>query len=115
MGEPRSTTVANSDSLIVELTGSSGQIITERDLPPRYNRRWTPSSKAAVVAGIEAGLISAAEAERRYSLSAEELLSWRLGYTHFGVEGLTLAGRSRLHRRCAQAVNTTQTLHLSGL
>ena len=107
--------MANSKGLTVEFTGTPDQIITERDLPPRYNRRWTPSLKAAVVAGIEAGLISAAEAERRYSLSEEELLSWQRGYAQLGVEGLTLAGRSRLHRRWAQAVDTAEAAHQYGL
>jgi hypothetical protein len=107
--------VANLESLTVEFTGTPDQTITERDLPPRYNRRWTASLKAAVVAGIEAGLISAAEAERRYALSEEELLSWQQGYARFGVEGLTLAGRSKLHRRCAQAIHTAETPQQPGL
>ncbi len=72
--------------------------MTEEDLPPRYNRRWSAVLKAKVVAGIELGLISVAEARYRYALSREELVSWQQGFARLGVKGLTVAGRSELQR-----------------
>ena len=46
-------------------------------LPPSNNQRWTFSRKAAVVAAVEAGIISFGEAAHRYRLSEEEFLAWQ--------------------------------------
>ncbi|TVV70568.1 DUF1153 domain-containing protein [Sphingomonas solaris] len=77
--------------------------LTEADLPPRYNRRWSPLMKARVVAAIECGLLSANEAGVRYSLSQEELLSWQRGLAHSGLEGLTQEGQARVYKSVYQS------------
>jgi hypothetical protein len=46
------------------------------ELPPRALKRWLPHHKAWVVAAVRHGLISFDEACERYSLSADEYLSW---------------------------------------
>ncbi|WP_156678516.1 DUF1153 domain-containing protein [Sphingomonas profundi] len=51
--------------------------ITEQDLPPRFNRRWTSAMKAAVVAAIDGDLLDVREACRRYNLDEEEIALWR--------------------------------------
>ena len=55
----------------------AGPPITLEDLPPRGTTRWVVRRKAAVVAGVRAGLITLEEACRRYTLSVEEFLSWQ--------------------------------------
>lgn len=62
--------------------------ITLADLPPPGTTRWVVSRKAAVVAGVRAGLITIEEACRRYALSVEEFLSWKRLLDGFGVKGL---------------------------
>mgnify|MGYP001283424839 CR=1 FL=1 len=57
-------------------------------LPPRNTTRWVASRKAAVVAAVEAGAISEAEALRRYELSAEELELWRESFNRHGTPAL---------------------------
>ncbi|WP_275426783.1 DUF1153 domain-containing protein [Roseovarius amoyensis] len=53
-----------------------GTMMTRADLPPRDTRRWVASRKLAVVRGVLHGLITRAEAEQRYGLSAEEFDEW---------------------------------------
>lgn len=77
--------------------------ISEEDLPPRYNRRWSPLMKARVVAAIECGLLTAREAGARYSLGQEELLSWQRGLLHSGLDGLTQAGQTRVYKSLYQS------------
>jgi len=57
-------------------------------LPPSDNIRWVSGRKAAVVAGVCAGLITIEEACERYTLSIEELLSWQRLIDNHGVRGL---------------------------
>lgn len=78
--------------------GSTLYALSEEDLPPQYNRRWTPTMKAKVVAAVETGLISATEAKARYALSNEELTSWQRGFAQRGVKGLTIVAGCE-HRR----------------
>jgi len=54
-----------------------GHVLTIEDLPPKFNRRWTAIQKDQVLAAIEAGLLSPAEARARYNLSASTLSDWR--------------------------------------
>jgi hypothetical protein len=65
-----------------------GSVMTRADLPPADTRRWVASRKAAVVRGVEAGLITADEACARYGLSAEELDSWRRAVARHGPQAL---------------------------
>ena len=46
-------------------------------LPPLDTVRWVPKRKASLVRGLQAGLLTFDEACARYSLSADELLSWQ--------------------------------------
>ena len=61
---PRAVTLAN------------GKIITQADLPPAETSRWVVSRKAAVVQGVQSGLISRSDALERWSLSEAELDEW---------------------------------------
>lgn len=58
------------------------------DLPPPGTRRWVIRRKAEVVAAVRAGVISLEDACRRYSLSAEEFLSWQKSIEKHGMRGL---------------------------
>ncbi len=58
------------------------------DLPPADTRRWVIRRKAEVVTAVRAGIITAEEACRRYSLTAEELESWRRLIETHGLPGL---------------------------
>lgn len=81
----------------------------ETVLPPPDTERWSPRRKAAVVAAVRAGLISAEEACRRYMLSVEELTAWEKAFDQNGVPGLrttrqqnyrnALLARAREHAR----------------
>lgn len=57
-------------------------------LPPPETTRWVASRKAAVVAAVEAGALTEAEALRRYELSAEELTLWRASFARHGAPAL---------------------------
>lgn len=71
-----------------EVLGPEGRPITLNDLPPPNTKRWVIRRKAAVVAGVRAGLISLEEACRRYTLSVEEFLTWQRMIEEYGVRGL---------------------------
>jgi len=58
------------------------------DLPPPGTRRWVIRRKAEVVAAVRAGIISLEDACQRYSLSAEEFLSWQKSIEKHGLRGL---------------------------
>ena len=68
--------------------GPDGEKMTLADLPAPTTRRWVPRRKARVVAAVEGGLISEAEACRRYSISEEEYASWRERLSRHGLRGL---------------------------
>lgn len=68
--------------------GPGGRPITLEDLPPPGTKRWVVRRKAEVVAAVRAGLISLEEACLRYTLSAEEFLSWQRLIDEYGVRGL---------------------------
>ena len=52
-------------------------VLTVAELPPRYNRRWSTAQQQQVLAAIDAGVLTPAEATARYALTAEDLASWR--------------------------------------
>jgi len=62
--------------------------LTRADLPPPDTRRWVASRKAAVVKGLNFGLISEEEAMERWALSTEELDAWKSGMSRHGVGAL---------------------------
>ena len=41
--------------------------------------RWTARRKEEIIVSLEAGLITIADAQKRYGLSDEELAAWRRG------------------------------------
>ena len=53
-----------------------GRVMSRADLPDPRTRRWVASRKAAVVAGVESGLVSREWAIATYALSEEEFDSW---------------------------------------
>lgn len=66
-------------------------------LPPRDTKRWVASRKAAVVAAVREGVMSAPDACARYGLTAEEFDSWRIALDEHGV-GALRATRIQLYR-----------------
>lgn len=70
------------------VTLPDGRVMTRADLPDPGTRRWVASRKAAVVRGVLYGLISQAEAERRYALSSEEFREWVTAVSEHGEEAL---------------------------
>jgi len=72
-----------------------GSVMTRADLPPVSTRRWVASRKLKVVRGVVYGLISQAEAEKRYGLSAEEFQEWVSALTEYGESGLKATIRHR--------------------
>jgi hypothetical protein len=76
-----------------------GHIVAEdanadSSLPASGKIRWTRWRKAAVVAGIRKGAITASEASDLYMLSQEELAAWDAAFYRDGLAGL-LAKRCR--------------------
>jgi len=65
-----------------------GRVMTQADLPPNDTRRWVASRKAAVVRGVLYGLITQAEAQKRYGLSDEEFVEWCQAIANHGEEAL---------------------------
>jgi hypothetical protein len=57
-------------------------------LPPTDTKRWVVRRKAAVLAAIEAGVLTRAEACRRYHISEIELRLWERAVRCAGVPGL---------------------------
>ena len=64
-------------------------------LPPASTTRWVASRKAAVVAAVQAGLLTVMEACRRYGLSHEEFAEWERHYEVEGIKGLRARSRRR--------------------
>lgn len=63
-------------------------LLTIHDLPATDTRRWIPRRKAEVVCAVEGGLLTEAEAMKRYNLSLEEYQGWKRYYDTLGVAGL---------------------------
>ncbi len=76
--------------------GPDGEKMTRADLPAAGTRRWVPRRKARVVAAVEGGLISEAEAFERYQLTDEEFASWRRGMSGHGLRGLCVTQIQKL-------------------
>ncbi|MCY4335836.1 MAG: DUF1153 domain-containing protein, partial [Litoreibacter sp.] len=69
----------------VAVTLPDGTQLNRSDLPSPKTSRWVASRKALVVKAVEHGLITDEEACETYSLSTEELESWRNAVSEFGV------------------------------
>ncbi|MBM1631950.1 DUF1153 domain-containing protein [Sulfitobacter mediterraneus] len=70
------------------VTLADGTVMSQADLPPAQTRRWVASRKAAVVRGVLYGLITQAEALRRYQISEEEFVEWVRAVTDHGEAAL---------------------------
>jgi hypothetical protein len=59
------------------VTGPHVELFSIAALPEPGTSRWGLARKAGVVAAVEGGLITKAEALARYDMSIDEYLSWR--------------------------------------
>ncbi|RED11386.1 CtrA inhibitor SciP [Pontivivens insulae] len=73
----------------------AGRTITRADLPPADTRRWVAGRKATVVAAVNGGLLTTAEACARYDLSEEELESWTKSLSKHGPMALRVTALQR--------------------
>ena len=69
-------------------TDSKGAGLGLAALPPVNTKRWVARRKAAVIAAVENGVLTMAEACRRYGLSGEEFAEWKRHYEAEGLRGL---------------------------
>ncbi|GGI89416.1 hypothetical protein GCM10007973_27250 [Polymorphobacter multimanifer] len=72
------------------------------DLPSPDTQRWVIRRKAQVLAAIESGRISRAEACARYRISEAELRLWERAITCAGVPGLRVT-RVQIYRPVFEA------------
>jgi hypothetical protein len=72
---------------------ADGTSMTVADLPPPDTTRWVASRKLAVVRGVAYGLITQAEAQSRYGISAEEFSEWVNAVARHGEKGLKVTLR----------------------
>jgi len=77
------------------VTLPDGRTLTRADLPDPATRRWVASRKAAVVAAVNAGLVTVEEAVRTWDLSEEELQSWRDAVARHGAAALKATALQR--------------------
>ena len=72
-----------------------GRVMTRADLPDPRTRRWVASRKAAVVQGVEVGLVSRDWAISTYRLSSEEFDNWVVLSRQHGLEALRTTALKR--------------------
>lgn len=70
------------------VTGPLGEPLSKDTLPPPNTSRWVVRRKAEVVAAVNGGLLTIAEACERYDLTLEELASWQRSIEREGMAGL---------------------------
>lgn len=68
--------------------GPLGEPMSRDTLPPANTSRWVVRRKAEVVAAVNGGLLTIAEACERYGLTLEELASWQRAIEREGMAGL---------------------------
>lgn len=68
--------------------GPDGTALTMADLPDSGSHRWVVRRKAIVVAAVRGGLLTFDEACVRYSMTAEEFLTWQHSVDRHGLAGL---------------------------
>lgn len=78
--------------------GPLGETLTLAALPPADCNRWTPRRKAEVVAAVNGGLLTIAEARARYNLTSEEFAGWQRAVVRSGLPGLR-ATQARFYRK----------------
>lgn len=67
-------------------------------LPPPNTQRWVKSRKLSVIKAIERGILSDEDACKRYSLSQEELDSWKAALNRHGPGALRTTHINRYRR-----------------
>ena len=77
------------------VVGPDGVRITRADLPSPSTRRWVARRKAAVVAAVKGGLITAEEARQTWQLSEEELDGWLEAVSRHGINALRTTALQR--------------------
>jgi transposase len=70
------------------IVGPLGEALNRETLPPANTSRWVVRRKAEVVAAVNGGLLTIAEACQRYDLTLEELASWQRAVEREGMNGL---------------------------
>jgi uncharacterized protein DUF1153 len=90
----RNTTAKHS----AQVLGPDGGVLSAVNLPPANTVRWVARRKAEVIAAVHGGLLSMAEACRRYSLSSEEFLEWERHYKQEGLHGLRASAKHPPHQ-----------------
>lgn len=78
------TEISRPDAIV----GPLGQALDKDCLPPANTSRWVVRRKAEVVAAVNGGLLTIAEACQRYDLTLEELASWQRAVEREGMNGL---------------------------
>lgn len=64
--------------------------LTLKDLPSSDTAYWVSRRKAEVLAAINGGMLTIAEACARYRLSREELDAWQRSIERAGIAGLRI-------------------------
>jgi mannose/fructose-specific phosphotransferase system component IIA len=72
--------------------------MTLADLPSPDTSRWVARRKAEVVAAVNGGLLTMAEACERYQMDLEELVSWQRAIDRNGLSGLKAKGLQKARR-----------------
>jgi len=68
--------------------GPDGSPLTLADLPSPKTKRWVVRRKAEVIHAVRGGLLSEAEALKKYALTKDEFNEWIADYDQYGVKGL---------------------------
>ena len=95
----------NTTGLVNQVLGIDGEVLTLADLPPKNLKRWIARRKADVIAAVEGGLLSEADACARYNISREEFAGWLEAFDREGVPGLRARAKARGMRRANRTWN----------
>jgi hypothetical protein len=95
----------NTTRQVDQVLGIDGGVLTLADLPPKNLKRWIAQRKADVVAAVEGGLLSEADACARYNISREEFAGWLEAFDREGVPGLRARAKARGAQRANRARN----------
>jgi len=82
-----------------QILNLEGGVLTAADLPPKNLKRWIARRKAQVIAAVETGLLSEADACARYNISREEFAGWLEAFDREGVPGLRARAAARSARQ----------------
>jgi hypothetical protein len=85
----------NTTGQVDQVLGIDGGVLTLADLPPKNLKRWIARRKADVVAAVEGGLLSEADACARYNISREEFAGWLEAFDRESVLGLRARAKAR--------------------